>query len=47
MTEPVSLQASQPTKKSQRFGAGLNLNLHFHCTFLDGIYTRGAVSVRG
>ena len=24
----------------QRFGSALNLNLHFHCIFLDGIYTR-------
>jgi hypothetical protein len=27
---------------TQRFGSALNLNLHFHCIFLDGIYTRGA-----
>lgn len=26
----------------QRFGSALNLNLHFHCVFLDGVYTRGA-----
>ena len=27
---------------TQRFGSALNLHLHFHCSFLDGIYTRGA-----
>ena len=27
---------------TQRFGSALNLNLHFHCIFLDGVYTRGA-----
>jgi hypothetical protein len=27
---------------TQRFGSALNLNLHFHCIFLDGIYTRSA-----
>jgi hypothetical protein len=26
----------------QRFGSALNLNLHYHCIFLDGVYTRGA-----
>jgi hypothetical protein len=26
----------------QRFGSSLNLNLHFHVIFLDGVYTRGA-----
>ena len=26
----------------QRFGSALNLNLHFHCIFADGVYTRGA-----
>jgi len=26
----------------QRFGSSLNLNLHFHVVFLDGVYTRGA-----
>ena len=27
---------------TQRFSSALNLKLHFHCIFLDGIYTRGA-----
>ena len=27
---------------TQRFGSALNLNLHFHSIFLDGVYTRGA-----
>jgi hypothetical protein len=26
----------------QRFGSALNLNLHYHCILLDGVYTRGA-----
>ena len=26
----------------QRFGSALNLNIHFHMLFLDGVYTRGA-----
>jgi hypothetical protein len=26
----------------QRFGSSLNLNLHLHVIFLDGVYTRGA-----
>jgi hypothetical protein len=26
----------------QRFGSGLNLNLHFHMLFLDGVYVEGA-----
>jgi hypothetical protein len=26
----------------QRFGSALNLNLHFHCIFLDGVYVRGS-----
>ena len=27
----------------QRFGSSLNLNVHFHVVFLDGVYTRDAV----
>jgi hypothetical protein len=33
----------------QRFGSALNLNLHFHMLFLDGVYTEradGAVVLR-
>lgn len=26
----------------QHFGSALNLNIHFHMLFLDGVYTRGA-----
>jgi hypothetical protein len=26
----------------QRFGSALNLNVHFHCIVLDGVYARGA-----
>ncbi|TFH44601.1 MAG: hypothetical protein E4H01_10755 [Lysobacterales bacterium] len=26
----------------QRFGSALNLNLHFHMLFLDGVYVEGA-----
>jgi hypothetical protein len=26
----------------QGFGSALNLNPHYHCIFLDGVYTRGA-----
>ena len=26
----------------QRFGSALNLNLHYHVIFLDGVYVRGA-----
>jgi hypothetical protein len=26
----------------QRFGSALNLNLHFHMLFLDGVYVVGA-----
>jgi len=26
----------------QRFGSALNLNIHFHMLFLDGVYTSGA-----
>ena len=25
----------------QRFGSALNLNIHFHMLFLDGVYTEG------
>ncbi len=27
----------------QRFGSALNLNIHFHMLFLDGVYTEGSV----
>ena len=26
----------------QRFGSALNLNIHFHMLFLDGVYSNGA-----
>ncbi len=30
----------------QRFGAALNLNIHFHMLFLDGVYVDAASGVR-
>jgi hypothetical protein len=29
----------------QRFGGALNLNIHFHMLFLDGVYTGGLLGI--
>ncbi len=31
----------------QRFGSALNLNIHFHMLFLDGVYVDGVSLCRG
>lgn len=31
----------------QRFGSALNLNVHFHMIFFDGVYLRGGEGARG
>jgi hypothetical protein len=40
LTKPVAQTGA--VTLIQHFGSALNLNIHFHMLFLDGVYTRGA-----